>query len=58
MERAFDDAALDVEIALAQRCLGMAAGVIQRVERSGNIENRNRDAIDLHARGATRRDVD
>ena len=32
VERAFDDASIDVEVAFAQRRLGVAAGVIQRVE--------------------------
>src|ERR1019366_6245349 len=53
----FDDAAVQIEVAVAQRGLRVAARVIKRIERSTDVEDRHRRLIDLDSRGASGRDV-
>src|SRR5450432_2526856 len=57
VERALDDAALDIEIPFAQGRFRMAAGVVERVEGPAGVEDRDRCLVDLDTRSAAGWDV-
>src|ERR1700680_3669020 len=57
VQRALDGAAGDVEVTLAERGLGVAAGVVEAEELAADVEDRDRHVVNRYARGGAGRHV-